>query len=154
VSTARSFKHLKKDLKALNKAFTTVNTQFAQLKEADSDISELEGDEEASHFQVDQVLQFAQVDKKLEPLIVKIFKQAVSSIKLDLREVILLYSQSNVDLFCNTALISKTSKSNSSMILKSNCGTMVVTRKATMWGYNKSCHMHLVTVKYKLIVRC
>jgi hypothetical protein len=62
-SAASSVKKLKKDLKSIKKAFTTVNTQLAQLKEADSDISGLEG-EEASHFQVDQDLQFAQLDKK------------------------------------------------------------------------------------------
>jgi hypothetical protein len=107
------------------------------LKEADSDISESEG-EEASHFQVDQALQFAQVNKKFEPRITKLFKQTCSSIKIDLKEVILLDSQSTMDLFCNAALVIKTSKSKSSMRLKSNGGTMVVTRKARMMGYNKT----------------
>jgi hypothetical protein len=107
------------------------------LKEADSDFSESEG-EEASHFQVDQALQFAQLDKKVEPRIAKIFKQEGSSIKLDLKEVILLDSQSTKDLFCNAALVSKISKSRSSMRLKSNGGTMAVTRKAIMEGYNKT----------------
>jgi hypothetical protein len=54
-SAANSVKKIKKDLKSINKAFTTVNTQLAQLKEADSDISDSEG-EEALHFQVDQAL--------------------------------------------------------------------------------------------------
>jgi hypothetical protein len=90
--TASSFTKIKKDLKSIKKAFTTVNTVLAQLKDADSEISESEGDEEASHFQVDQDLQFAQVDKKFEPKIVKLFKQTGSSIKLDLWEVILLES--------------------------------------------------------------
>jgi hypothetical protein len=125
-SAASSVKKLKKDLESIKKAFTTVNTQYAQLKEADSDISESEG-EEASHFQVDQALKFAQLDKKFEPRIAKLFKQAVSSIKLDLKEVILLYSQSTMDLFCHATLVSKISKSRSSMRLKSNVGTMVVT---------------------------
>jgi hypothetical protein len=107
------------------------------LKEADSDISELEG-EEASHFQVDQALKFAQLDKKFEPRITKLFKQAGSSIKLDLKEVTLLDSQSTMDLFCNSYLISKINKSRSSMRLKSNGGTIVVTRKAAMEGYNKT----------------
>jgi hypothetical protein len=40
-------------------------------------------------------------------------------------------------LFCNAALVSKTCKSTTSMRLKINGGTMVVTRKATMPGYNK-----------------
>jgi hypothetical protein len=116
---------------------TTVNTQLAQLKEADSDISESEG-EEASHFQVNQALQFAQLEKKFEPRIAKLFKQAGSSIKLDLKEVILLDSKSTVDLLCNAALVSKISKSRSNMRPKSNGGTMVVTRKATIEGYNKT----------------
>jgi hypothetical protein len=85
-SAASSVKKLKKDLKSIKKAFTTVNTQLAQLKEADSVISESEG-EEASHFQVDQALQFAQLDNKFELRITKLFKQAGSSIKLDLKEV-------------------------------------------------------------------
>jgi hypothetical protein len=87
---------------------------------------------------VKQALQFAQVDKKFEPRIAKLFKQTGSLIKLDLRDVILLDSQSTMDLFCNAALVRKTSKSKSSMRLKSNVGTMVVTRKATTTGYNKT----------------
>jgi hypothetical protein len=107
------------------------------LREADSEISELEGGE-ASYFHVDQDLQFAQLDKKLEPRIAKIFKQTGSSIKLDIKEVIILDSQSTMDLLCNAALASKISKSRSNMRLKSNGGIMVVTRKATMEGYNKT----------------
>jgi hypothetical protein len=48
----------------MKKAFTTVKTQPAQLKEAESDISGSEGGYEASHFQMDAALQFAQVDKE------------------------------------------------------------------------------------------
>jgi hypothetical protein len=64
MSAASSVNKLKKDLKSIKKAFTMVNTQLAQLKEADSDISESEG-EEASHFQVDQALQFVQPTRSL-----------------------------------------------------------------------------------------
>jgi hypothetical protein len=135
-SASSSIKKLKKDLKSIKKAFTTVNTQLAQLKEADSDISESEG-EEASHFQVDQALQFAQLDNKFEPRIAKLFKQAGYSIKLDLKDVILLDSQSTMDLFCYEALVRKINKSRSNMRLKSNGGTMTVARKATIEGYNK-----------------
>jgi hypothetical protein len=136
-SAASSIKKLKKDLKSIKKAFTTVNTQLAQLKEADSDISDSEG-EEALYFQVDQALQFSQLEKKFEPRIAKLFKQAGSLIKLDLKEVIFLDSQSTMDLFCNAFFVIKISKSRSNMRLKSNGGTMVVTRKATMEGYNKT----------------
>jgi hypothetical protein len=73
---------------------------------------------------VDQPLQLVEVDRKFEPRIAKLFKQAGSSIKRDLLEVILLDSQSTMDLFCNAALLSKTRKSNSSMRLMSHGGTM------------------------------
>jgi hypothetical protein len=82
-------------------------------------------------------LQFTQVDREFEPTIANLFKQAGSSVKIDLREVILLNSQSTMDLFYNAALVSNTCKSTTNMRLKSNGGTMVVTRKATMPGYNK-----------------
>jgi hypothetical protein len=59
---------------------------------------------------VEKSLQFAQLDKKFKPIIVQIFKQTGSSIKLDLKEVILLDSQSTMDLFCNAALVNKISK--------------------------------------------
>jgi archaellum component FlaC len=83
-SAASSVKKLKKDIKSIKKAFTTVNTQLAQLKEADSDISESE-EEEAFHVQVDQALQFAQLDKNFERRIARLFKQVGSSIKLDIK---------------------------------------------------------------------
>jgi hypothetical protein len=98
-----------------------------RAKEAESDISESEGED----------LQFVQVDKELKPSIVKLFKQAGSTIKLDLQEVILLDSQSTMDLLCNAALVSNTSKFNLSMRLKSNGGTMVVSCRETVPGYNK-----------------
>jgi hypothetical protein len=79
-----------------------------------------------------------QLDKNFEPRIAKLFKQAGSSIKLDIKEIILLDSQSTMDIFCNAALVSKISKSRSSMRLNNNGGTMVVTQKAKMEGYNKT----------------
>jgi hypothetical protein len=137
VSAASSVKKLKKDFKSMNKAFTMVNTQLEKLKEADSDLSGYEDDDNQSHFQMNAALLFAQVDKEFEPTIANFFKQTGFSVKIDLREIILLDSQSTMDLLCNAALVSKTCKSTTSMRLKSNGGTMVVTRKATMPGYNK-----------------
>jgi hypothetical protein len=43
-----------------------------------------------------------------------------------------------MDLFCNSVMVGKATKSASSMRLKSNCGTMAVTRKAYMAGYHKT----------------
>jgi hypothetical protein len=74
----------------MKKSFITFNTQLVQLKEAKSDISESEREDEASHFHMDAALQFTQVDKEFKPIITNLFKQADSTINLDLREVILL----------------------------------------------------------------
>jgi hypothetical protein len=72
--TVISVDKLKKDLKSTKKPLTTVNTQLTLLKEADSDISDSEGDEEASHLHMEEALQFAQFDKGFQPGITKIFK--------------------------------------------------------------------------------
>jgi hypothetical protein len=85
VSNTISVDKLKKDIKSMKKACTTVNTQLALLKEADSEISDPEGDEEALHFQMDEALQFTQVDKGFKPRIARLFKKNHGSkIKLDL----------------------------------------------------------------------
>jgi hypothetical protein len=121
----------------MKKAFTTVNTQLEKLKEANSDVSGSEDDDDQSHFQMDAALQFTQVDKEFEPTIANLFNQAGSSVKIDLWQVILLKIQSTMDLFCIAALVSKTHKSTTSMRLKINGGNMAVTPKATMSGYKK-----------------
>jgi ribosomal protein L15 len=134
-STASSVSKLKTDFKKMKKA-------FAQLKENDSDDSDSDLEEETSHFQMD-AFQFTQFDKKFdkkfEPRIARLFKQAHggTTLELDLTEVILLDSQSTMDIFCNQAMVGETSKSVSSMRLKSNGGSMVVTHKAKMPGYHR-----------------
>jgi hypothetical protein len=60
-ATVNSVKKLQKDIKSMKNIFTTVDTQLEKLKEAKSDISESEGEDKASHFQMDAALQFAQV---------------------------------------------------------------------------------------------
>jgi phage shock protein A len=55
-ATVNSVKKLQKDIKSTRKAFTTVNAQLEKLKEAESDISESQGEDEASHFHMDAVL--------------------------------------------------------------------------------------------------
>jgi hypothetical protein len=49
-SAASSFKKLKKEFNSMKKAFTTVNTQLENLKEADSDLSGSEDDNDQLHF--------------------------------------------------------------------------------------------------------
>jgi hypothetical protein len=58
-------------------------------------------------------------------------------ITLDLRNVILLDSQSTMDLFCNPDLVSDVTKVSHKMRLQSNGGTMTVNHKAMIEGYNK-----------------
>ena len=72
---------------------------WQQLKEEASDVSDSDTHEEDSHFQFEQGFQFAQLDHQFEPRIRNLFKQAEpKKIKLDLREVMLLDSQSTMDL--------------------------------------------------------
>ena len=79
------------------------------------------------------------MNREFEPHIAKLFNQAPDfDNNLDLREIILLDSQSTMDFFCNQALVKETYKSRSSMRLESNGGTMVVTHKAKMAGYHKN----------------
>jgi hypothetical protein len=121
----------------MSKAFTTVNAKLEQLKESESNLSGSDG-EEASHFQYDDAFLFTQLESEFEPRISILFKQAHGAkIALDLRQVMLLDSQSTMDLFCNTALVSETRKSGDTMRLKSNGGSMLVNHKATVPGYKK-----------------
>jgi hypothetical protein len=137
-SAASSVRKLKKDLKSMSKAFATVKEQ---LKESES--SGLSGsEEEDSHFQIDTAFQFTQVEQEatleFEPRIEQLFKQAHLLKKLDLREIMLLDDQSTTDLFCNDQLVLETHESRSTMRLRSNGGSMSVTRRANMSGYRQS----------------
>jgi uncharacterized protein YodC (DUF2158 family) len=151
MSQASSMKKLERALtKSIKKSFT----QLQKTNESDSDISASDELQEESHFQFEVGgFQFAQVENEFEPQIAKLFKQVWRNTKnvrndvnlaqalgtktqLDLREVILLDSQSTMDLFCNRALVKRTFRSDKSTRLKSNGGTMVVTKKAKMAGYH------------------
>jgi hypothetical protein len=88
-STASSVNKLKKEIKKMSKAFTTVSSKLEQLREADSDLSGSDAEEEASHFQYDDAFQFAQLKSKFEPTISKLFKQShATKISLDLIQTI------------------------------------------------------------------
>jgi hypothetical protein len=122
----------------MSKVFTTVSAKLEQLKEAESDLSGSDAEEEASHFQCQDVFQFTQLETKFEPLILKLFKQSHrTKITLDLKQVVLLDSQSTINLFCNKTLVDKTYKSKDSMRLKTNAGKMLVSQKASIPGYTE-----------------
>ena len=115
-------------------------TQLQQLKDSDSNLYDDYNEEEQLHLQISgRGFQFTQLNQEFEPHISKLFNQAPDfNNKLDLREIILLDSQSTMYLFCNQALFTETYKSSSSMRLKINGDTMVVTHKEKIMGYHKS----------------
>jgi hypothetical protein len=161
--TAGSISQLKKKM---TKSFATLEGKIQELEKEDSDITESDSDEEASHFQFEETgFQMTQVEE--DSLIQGVRHEEVSQdipgvpdeatvlqqefekrnanvlfkqnhgkkIELDLKNVILLDSQSTMDLFCNPKFVDNIKKSNKKMRLKSNGGTMMVSHKATMKGY-------------------
>jgi hypothetical protein len=116
-SIVHSIKKLTKDTKTLKKAFT----QLQKTSKQDSNLSDSKSEEEDSDFQFDDGFQFMQMmmkqmATKFEPRIAKLFKQTHGTkIKLDLKKVILLDSQSTMDLICDPALAKLTFKSSHSM---------------------------------------
>jgi hypothetical protein len=151
-STANSIRKMAKDMKKMKNSMATVNTQLASMKEVvDLDISNSQSDEE-SHFQ----MQFTRIEAKFEPRIAKLFKQnkvGNNEQKLDLTQVVLLDSQSTMDLVFNKSLVQTISKSDSTMRLQSNGGKMILTKKAKvscysvdMW-YSKCAITNIITLK-------
>lgn len=143
-SQAKSVKKLTTQVKSLQKGFA----QLKSMKEdADSDLSDSDDEEEASHFQFNETnddgsrngFQFTQVTDVFEPCIAELFNQSRegTKVKLDLTQVILLDSGSTMDLFCNSDLVASTYKAKSNMTLRSNGGSMRVNREATLAGYHK-----------------
>ena len=136
-SQALSTKQLEK---LVSKSVSQVLTQLQTPPEADSDLSDV-SDISASPdgdnlFQVSSDYQFHQVEATFDPPIARLFQQAsrpskfASTPPFDLKTVILLDSQSTMDLFCNRSYVQTVSRSDSGMRLKSNGGTMLVTKKA------------------------
>ena len=138
----------------MKKSFATLernlSTQIEELDE-DSDISDSD-DEEDSHFQLETTSEgfhFLQLDSESQDSAGVVcgeadevgtvlqqafeqrnsdvlFKQNDKKIKLDLRNIILLDSQSTMDLFCNPKFVNKVMKANNKMRLTSNGGSMTV----------------------------
>jgi hypothetical protein len=137
-SIAHSIKKHAKDTKNLKKAFT----QLQKINARDSDLSGSESEEEDSHFQFGDGFQFTQMKVKqmaieFKPQIAKLFKQTHGTkIKLDLKKVILLDSQSTMDLICDPALVESTFKSSHNTRLKSNGRTIEVKKQAIMPGHH------------------
>ena len=141
-STANSVKQLAKSMKTINKRLTTINTQLGDLQ-SDNASSISASDEEGSlNVQFAELgseqFQFTQIESlRFEPAIERLFKQSASSRPkdLDLRKVLLIDSQSTVDLFCDPSLCTEVYKTSGSMRLNSNGGNMRISQKAKVKGY-------------------
>jgi hypothetical protein len=140
-SIGLSIKKLAKETKNLKKA---AFTQLQKTSKEDSSFCNSESEEEDLHFQFDDGFKFTQMEVKqtaiqFEPCIATFFKQMHGTrIMLDLKMVILLDSQSTMDLICDPALVELTFKSSHSMLLKSNGGTMEV-KKGNNLGISYAC---------------
>jgi hypothetical protein len=152
----------------MTKSFATLENKIQELSKEDSNITESDNKEEASHFhfeetgfqmmqlEEDSLIQgvrheevsqdipgvpfeeatvFQQEFEKRNANVILFKQNHGKKIELDLKNVILLDSQSTMDLFCNPKFVDNIKKSSKSMRLKSNGGTMMVSHKATMKGY-------------------
>jgi hypothetical protein len=114
------------------------------LENEDSDLSTSDDDKEASHFQTGTVTAFQMMQtatvlhQEFEQRNADIlFKQKLrSNLNLDLQNIILLDSQSTMDLFCNPELVQEVKRSKDLMKLQSNGGTMKINHKASITGYD------------------
>ena len=135
-SQAKSVTKQTKDIKKIKK----LSHSYSRYKIQTPTFLMMMRREKISHSQIaDRGFQFTQLTQEFGPHITKLFNQAPDfNSKLDLRKIILLDSQSTMDFSCNQALVTETYKSSSSMRLKSNGGTMIVTHKAKMAGCHKN----------------
>ena len=103
-------KKIAKDINIICRGFTTVNTQLQNMKEDEPHLASL----------------FNQTSGRNVGMKTKIY----------LREVILMYIQLTMDLFCNRALVDKIAKSKTKVGMGINIGTMIVSHQATVNGYH------------------
>jgi hypothetical protein len=132
--------------KKMKKSCATLQSKIDEMDE-ESKLLDLDSDDdEQSHFQYSDskitgvpsqsgiVLQQT-FEKRNAAMLLK--QSDGKPTRLDLRNVILLDSQSTMDLFCNKQLVNNITKANNKMRLQSNGRRMTVTQKATMSGYKK-----------------
>jgi hypothetical protein len=145
---------INKAQKKLKKSFATLSMKIDEL-ENESDLSRSDSDEDAdSHFQTgtlsgfqmmqhETAIQFGYQMVERETTLQQTFEKRNADvlfkngpkIKLDLRKIILLDSQSTMDLFCNLELVEEVTKTSNVMNLQSNGGTMQIRHKASITGY-------------------
>jgi hypothetical protein len=147
-SSKSSKSSISKAQKKLKKSFATLSSKIQELEHEDSDLSESsdESGEHASHFQTSTVDHFQMMQTSDAPVHVQqdfeqrnidiLFKKDKGpKIDLVLRNIILLDSQSTMDLFCNPELVHGIHKTRDEMTLQSNGGQMKVHHKAKISSY-------------------
>ncbi len=119
--------------KKLKKSFATLSSKIQEM-ENESDISDSDDDDdEQSHFQTDDYAFHHAFHQDFEQRNIDVlFKKRGPKLNLALRNIILLDSQSTMDLFCNPQLVNSIRKSTKFMKLQSNGGTMTVRHKASI----------------------
>jgi hypothetical protein len=142
-SKASKTSDINKAQKRLKKSFATLSMKIDELDNK-LDLSDSESDEEGdSHFQTGTQTGYQMMQHKttLQQSFEKrnadvLCKLGGSKDKIDLQNVILLDSQSTMDLFCYPHLVKEVMKTTKVMNLQSNGGTMQIRHKASITGYH------------------
>jgi hypothetical protein len=101
--------------------------------ENESDLSDSDDeDDEQSHFQMNYAFHQDFEQRNIDIL----FKKRGPKLNLALRNIVLLDSQSTMDLFCNPQLVSSIRRSKTTMKLQSNGGTMAVRHSCAPQSFN------------------
>ena len=124
---------MKKLFNKTKKQFATMEAQIWELEnesDSDSDIT----DETGSNFLLLKQCYTQTMGSELKEKLI-LHTKYDSYEQLDLRNVILLDNQSTLDLICNKKLATNIEKSNRTMTVQGNSGTLDITHRAKLKGY-------------------
>ena len=74
-------------------------------------------------------------------------------VNIDLRNVILMDSQSNMDLLCNPKLVGNIYKAKKNICLQSNGGKMRITHKAQIAGYKLHVWFYHKSITNRIVLK-
>jgi len=123
-----SIKKLEKGFKKMQKTLTQINEKIDEGNESD-----ISGEESHFQFALAQII----LDSAY-PRVADVLKQSHKSLQgLNMKEVILLDSQSTICVFCNKKLLATINTAKSPLRLRSNGGTMLLKKTATTENYDQ-----------------